>query len=68
MFVILAAAASAVQPAATSTPVATVQCRVTVGTGPRYQVRCPAMPVSPAAERDRGGGASGAALDASRGR
>jgi hypothetical protein len=74
MLAILIAAATTISAAAPATPAtspatASVQCRVTVETaGPRYQVRCPAMPISPIADRARMEGASGARSDPSRGR
>jgi hypothetical protein len=71
ILIVAAATMSAATPAtvAASPATASVQCRVTIETaGPRYQVRCPAMPISPIADRARTEGASGARSDPSRGR
>lgn len=73
MFAILVAAASAIPASAPSAPAASpatqsVQCRITVEVGPRYQVRCPAMPISRIDNRARTEEAAGARSDPSRGR
>ena len=74
MFAILVAAASTIPAVAlpvpaTSPATQSVQCRVTLETaGTRYQVRCPAMPISPIADRTPTEGSPGARPDPSRGR
>lgn len=73
MFAILIAAASAIPGSAPSTPTPSpatqsVQCRVTVEVGPRYQVRCPALPISMIDNRARTEESSGARSNPSRGR
>ena len=73
MFAILIAAAWAIPasaPAGPATSPATqsVQCRVTVeAVRPGYQVRCPALPISPIADRARTEEAPAARSDPSRG-